>query len=65
LVICIVNYFTLLLLSGLFIIIATPGLEPAQAHVFSSDKTASLLAIANQLRSELKLIDINLLIQKW
>jgi hypothetical protein len=25
-------------LSGLFVIIATPGLEPAQAHVFSSDK---------------------------
>jgi len=58
--ICIVNYFTLLLLSGLLIIIAPLGLEPAQAHVFSPDKTASLLAIANQLRSELKLIDSNL-----
>jgi hypothetical protein len=51
----IVNHpFLPLLLSVL--IITSVSFKSAQAHVFSPDKTASLLAVANQLRSELKLI---------
>jgi hypothetical protein len=46
--ICFVNYHFLLLLLGV-LIITSLGFEPAQAHVFSPDKSASLLAIANQL----------------
>ena len=34
--------------------------EPALAHVFLSDKNASLLATANQLKTELELINYNL-----
>lgn len=51
----IVNCLFLLLLSGL-LIMTSLGLEPALAHVFLPDKNASLLAIANQLKTELKLI---------
>jgi hypothetical protein len=57
--ICNVNYNFLLLLLGV-ILIASLSSNPAQAHVFLPDKTSSLLAIANQLRSELKLISNNL-----
>jgi hypothetical protein len=57
--ICIVNYLSLFLLLSI-LIITSLGFESAQAHVFSPDKTASLLSIANQLRSELKLIGNNL-----
>lgn len=49
----------MLLLLGV-LIITSLGFEPAQAHVFSPYKSASLLAIANQLKSELKLIGNNL-----
>jgi hypothetical protein len=57
--ICIVNYPSLLLLLSV-LIVTSLGFESALAHVFSPDKTASLLAITNQLRSELSLIGNNL-----
>ena len=55
----IVNCLVLLLLSTL-LIVTLLDLEPALAHVFLSDKNASLLAIANQLKTELELINYNL-----
>lgn len=55
----IVNCLVLLLLSNL-LIAALLDLEPALAHVFLSDKNASVLAIANQLKTELELISYNL-----
>lgn len=55
----IVNCLVLLLLSTL-LIATSLDLEPALAHVFLSDKNASLLAIANQLKTELELISHNL-----
>ena len=55
----IVNCLVLLLLSTL-VIVTLSDLEPALAHVFLSDKNASLLAIANQLKTELELISHNL-----
>jgi hypothetical protein len=54
-----VNCLVLLLLSTL-LIVTSLNLEPALAHVFLSDKNASLLAIANQLKTELELINYNL-----
>lgn len=54
-----VNCLSLLLLLNV-LIITSVGFESSQAHVFSPDKTASLLAIANQLKSELKLVGNNL-----
>jgi hypothetical protein len=54
-----VNCISLLLLLSI-LIITSVGFESAQAHIFSPDKTASLLAIANQLKSELKLVGNNL-----
>ncbi len=55
----IVNCLVLPLLSTL-LIVASLDLEPALAHVFLSDKNASLLATANQLKTELGLINYNL-----
>lgn len=55
----IVNCLVLLLLSTL-VIATILDLEPALAHVFLSDKNASLLAIANQLKTELELVSYNL-----
>jgi hypothetical protein len=55
----IVNCLVLLLLSTLPIVTLL-DLESALAHVFLSDKNASLLATANQLKTELELIDYNL-----
>ena len=55
----IVNCLVLLLLSTL-LIVTLFDLKPALAHVFLSDKNASLLATANQLKTELELINYNL-----
>ena len=55
----IVNCLVLLLLSTLLIVTLLDQ-EPALAHVFLSDKNASLLATANQLKTELELINYNL-----
>ena len=55
----IVKCLVLLLLSTL-LIATLLDLEPALAHVFLSDKNASLLATANQLKTELELINYNL-----
>ncbi|MGI8831956.1 MAG: hypothetical protein ACR2IS_04890 [Nitrososphaeraceae archaeon] len=55
----IVNCLVLLLLSTL-LIATLLDLEPVLAHVFLSDKNASLLAIANQLKTELELVSYNL-----
>jgi Na+-transporting NADH:ubiquinone oxidoreductase subunit NqrC len=55
----IVNCLVLLLLSTL-LIATLLDLKPALAHVFLFDKNALLLAIANQLKTELELISYNL-----
>ena len=55
----IVNCLVLLLLSTL-LIATLLDMKPALAHVFLSDKNASLLAIANQLKAELELVSYNL-----
>jgi hypothetical protein len=55
----IVNCLVLLLLSTL-LIATLLDLKPALAHVFLSDKNALLLAIVNQLKTELELISYNL-----
>jgi hypothetical protein len=55
----IVNCLVLLLLSTL-LIVTLLDLEPALAHVFLSDRNASLLATANQLKTELELVNYNL-----
>ena len=55
----IVNCLVLPLLSTL-LITTLLDLEPALAHVFLSDKNASLLAIANQLKTELELVSFSL-----
>lgn len=55
----IVNCLVLLLLSAL-VSATLLELEPALGHVFLSDKNASQLAIANQLKTELKLVRYNL-----
>ena len=56
---CIVNYLSLFFVVGLLTVTAL-GFEKALAHVFFPDKNASLLAVANQLKAELKLISNNL-----
>jgi hypothetical protein len=55
----IVNCLVLLLLSPL-LIASLLDMKSALAHVFLSDKNASLLAIANQLKAELELVSYNL-----
>ncbi len=55
----IVNCLVLPLLSTL-LIVTSLDLESALAHVFLSDKTASLLATSNQLKTELEPINYNL-----
>ena len=55
----IVNCLVLLLLSTL-LIATLLDMKPALAHVFLSDKNASLLTIANQLKAELELVSYNL-----
>jgi hypothetical protein len=55
----IVNCLVLVLLSTL-LVATLLDMKPALAHVFLSDKKASLLAIANQLKAELELVSNNL-----
>jgi hypothetical protein len=55
----IVNCLVLVHLSTL-LIATLLDMKPALAHVFLSDKKASLLAIANQLKAELELVSYNL-----
>jgi hypothetical protein len=55
----IVNCLVLLHLSAL-LIVTLLDMEAALGHVFLSDKKASLLAIANQLKTELELVSYNL-----
>ncbi len=53
-------YCLFLLLLATLPVVTLLNLEPALAHVFLSDKDASLLATANQLKTELELMDYNL-----